>query len=81
LLSDSTSFAYLDSTALSEQQIALKLMIYYKPLSPQHDWCLPWAPHVRSISTICAERQHIAKKHEEKDIFVPIIYRRYSQRK
>ena len=58
LLSDSTSFAYLGSTALSEQQIALKLTIYYKPLNPQHDWCLPPAPYVRSISTICAERQH-----------------------
>jgi len=30
---------------------------------------------------MCAERQYIAKKYEEKDIFVPIIYRRYSQRK
>jgi len=52
----------LVSTALSEQQIALKQTIYYKPLSPQHDWCLPPAPDVRSISTRCAERQYIAKK-------------------
>jgi len=38
--------------------VAFVLITDSNVVGPQHHWCLPSAPHVRGVRTICAEPQH-----------------------
>jgi len=47
---------------LSQIQNVLTTIEHWTVKDAKHEWCLPSAPHVLGVNSICAGLQHISKR-------------------